>query len=157
MTGHGPDVAPRVALLRAHTGNACFACGLENPIGLHIDGFAVEDREITATFDARADLAGVIGLLHGGIAATALDEGLVWAGILLEDVLSVTGTLDLRFRRPLPVEGRLRVRARVDDRTGRRLRLSGEIEAEGRAAVSASGVYLVSATIPELLANHESH
>ena len=152
-----PDqIAARVNLLRTHTGNACFACGLENPIGLHLDGFRIDGHEVTASFDARTELAGVVGMLHGGIAATALDEVLVWAGILLEDVLSVTGTLDLRYRRTLPVSGALSLRARVDDRSGTRLRLSGEIEHGDQRCVTASGVYIVSATISDLVARHDT-
>ena len=109
------DLAGRVAALRAHTDNGCFACGLDNPIGLHLDGFARDGSDITAAFTARPEYQGTVGSLHGGIAATALDEILVWAGILLEDVLTVTGTMELRYRRPLASAGVHRVRGRVDD------------------------------------------
>ena len=147
------DAAGLVAALRAHTDNGCFACGLDNPIGLHIDGFSVEDGEVTASFVGREDLRGTIGVLHGGVAATALDEILVWAGIFFEDVLAVTGTLDLRFRRPIRPSGPVCLRARVDDRSGQRLRLSGEVEVDGAVAVSASGIYLVSVTVDEIVAH----
>ena len=142
-----------VDALRAHTGNECFACGLANPIGLHVDGFVERGGDIMARFTARTDLQGVIGVLHGGIAATALDEILVWAGIVQEKVLTVTAKLDLRYRRPVRnLDGPIDLRARVDERRGRRLTMSGELDAgDGKVAVSASGLYLVSHTVDELM------
>ncbi len=147
------SLARIVDLLRAHTGNGCFACGLANPIGLHVDGFVEQGGDIMARFTARTDLQGVIGVLHGGIAATALDEILVWAGIIQEKVLTVTAKLDLRYRRPVRnLDGPIELRARVDERRGRRLRMSGELDAgDGRVAVSASGLYLVSHNVADLM------
>ena len=153
MAEEAISLARIVDRLREHTGNGCFACGLANPIGLHIDGFAEQGGDITARFTARPDLQGVIGLLHGGIAATALDEILVWAGIIQEKVLTVTAKLDLRYRRPVGnLDGPVELRARVDERRGRRLSMSGELDAgDGKVAVSASGLYLVSHTVAELM------
>lgn len=139
--------------LRKHTGNECFACGLANPIGLHIDGFTQQDGDVLARFTARSELQGIIGSLHGGIAATALDEILVWAGIIQEEVLTVTARLEVRYRRPVGnLDGSIGLRARVDDRRGRRLVMSGELDpGDGAAAVTASGLYLVSHTVAELM------
>ncbi len=105
-----------------------------------------------ATFTARHDLQGTIGNLHGGIAAAALDEILVWAGILQEKVLSVTGRLDLRYRRPVGVAGLIDLRARVEERRGSRLVISGSLETgDGGVRVTAKGLYLVSHTIAEIM------
>ena len=146
-------IARIVDRLRDHTGNGCFACGLANPIGLHIDGFTRDGGDIMARFPARPDFQGIIGSLHGGIAATALDEILVWAGILQEKVLTVTAKLELRYRRPVGNLGsHILLRARVDERRGRRLNISGELDAgDGAVSVSASGLYLVSHTVAELM------
>lgn len=148
------DIAALVDAIRSHYDDGCFACGRENPIGLHLDDFDLVDGHVSARFNPRADYRGAGNTLHGGIAATALDEMLVWAGILSERVLTVTGTLDLRYRRPVHVHDSIVVRARVDERNGRRLQISGELIVEGQALVEASGLYLVSAEVAELLAGH---
>lgn len=142
-----------VDALRKHTDEACFACGPANPIGLRVDEFVEVDGHVEATFLARPEYQGTTGALHGGIAATALDEILVWAGILQQGVLTVTGKMEIRYRAPVqPHGGRVRVRARVDERRGRRLTISGELlAADGSAAVTASGLYLVSHTVDELV------
>ncbi len=64
--------------------------------------------------------------------------------------MCVTGTLDLRYRRPLTVADRITARARVDERRGRRLRISGHLESGGRAAVEGSGLYLVGESVEDL-------
>ncbi len=139
--------------LREHTGNECFACGLANPIGLHIDDFMERDGDVLARFTARPELQGTINHLHGGIAATALDEILVWAGIIQEKVLTVTARLQLRYGRPVKnLQDPIRLRARVEERRGRRLTISGELDAgDGTTSVTASGLYLVSHSVAELM------
>lgn len=144
-------VAELVDSVRRHYDDGCFACGRDNPIGLHLDDFRLEDGQVSARFSPRDDYRGAGTTLHGGIAATALDEILVWAGILLERVLTVTGTMELRYRRPIDVGDAIVVSARVVERSGRRLRASGELEVDGQVRVEASGLYLVSVTLEELL------
>ena len=92
--------------------------------------------------------------MHGGVAATALDEILVWSGILIEKVLSVTGTIELRYRRPVQVDEPIVVSARVDRRSGRRLEISGDLKVGGESRVQASGLYLATVSVEEMLAEH---
>lgn len=137
--------------IRAAFDDLCFACGKENHLGLGIDGFSVDGDQVVATFAPQPLHRGLQSRLHGGLSATALDEILVWAAILLEGVLCVTGTLDLRFRRPVPVDGPLALTARVDERRGTRLRLSGELSDEAGPCVTASGLYLMTDAIDDLV------
>lgn len=121
----------------------CFACGTDNPVGLHLDPSEMDGGDAVARYRPVRHHGGAGTALHGGLAATALDEIMVWAGILTHRVLTVTGTMDLRFRRPVSVEDDIEVRGRVEERSGRRLRCSGDLLVDGRAAVSARGLYLV--------------
>lgn len=145
------DIAVLVDRIRRHYDDGCFACGRENPIGLHLDDFGLVDGVVSARFDPRLNYRGAGTMLHGGIAATALDEILVWAGILIERVMSVTGTFDLRFRKEVHVTESVEVRARVDERRGRRLLLSGDLAVDDQVRVQASGIYLVTADVAALL------
>lgn len=138
----GPDIATLVADIRSQYPD-CFACGPENPVGLHLDPGEMDEGEAVATFSPGEHHAGAGDTLHGGLAATVLDEIMVWAGILAERVLSVTGKMDLRFLRPVSVADEIVLRGRVNERSGRRLRCSGELTVNGQKAVTASGLYLV--------------
>jgi acyl-coenzyme A thioesterase PaaI-like protein len=146
------DLSHLVDSIRRHYDDGCFACGRDNPIGLHLDDFRLDDGTVSARFSPRAQYRGAGTTLHGGVAATALDEILVWAGLLVESVLSVTGTMELRYRKPVHVDETIVVSSRVDERRGRRLRLSGELSVDEELRVAASGLYLVTASLDELRA-----
>jgi len=148
------DIARLVDAVRRHYDDGCFACGRDNPIGLHLDEFALDGCEVSAQFAPRREYRGAGTTLHGGVAATALDEMLVWAGILVEEVLSVTGNLGLRYRRAVDVDDSIVVSARVDERNGRRLRVSGELMVGEEVMVEASGLYLVTIPVAEMLTGH---
>ena len=144
------DIADFVDRIRRHYDDGCFACGRDNPIGLHLDDFDLVDREVSARFTPRGDYRGAGEVLHGGVAATALDEMLVWAGILTEKVMTVTGKLELRYRKPLQVTDQLTVRARVDELRGKRMTASGELVVDDEVKTQASGLFLVSADLAEM-------
>lgn len=149
------DISRLVDAVRRHYDDGCFACGRENTIGLHLDEFSLDDGRVSARFTPRPDYRGAGKTLHGGIAATALDEILVWAGILTEGVLTVTANLEIRFRRPVRVDERITVSAGVESRSGRRLKISGRLEADDETRVEAAGLYLVSASIQDMITGHE--
>ena len=144
------DLTAFIDRVRAHYDEGCFACGRENPIGLQMDNFGLADGEVTATFNPREHYRGAGTTLHGGVAATALDEILVWAGILEHRVMSVTGKLEIRYRREATVADTILLRSRVDERRGRRLLASGELLVEDRVRVEASGLFLVTADLEEV-------
>jgi acyl-coenzyme A thioesterase PaaI-like protein len=144
------DLSQVIRRVQAAYGDACFACGTGNEIGLQLDFVGYDDGWVTATFSPRTGYRGAPGSLHGGIAATAMDEILVWAGIASESVVTVTGTLDLRYRRPLVTDRPITARGRVEDRSGRRLSLRGELIDEGRVAVEGRGLYIVSTEVADL-------
>jgi acyl-coenzyme A thioesterase PaaI-like protein len=140
-------LATLVERVRLHYDDGCFACGRNNPLGLHLDGFAEHDGLVSASFRPRPDYRGAGTVLHGGVAATALDEIMVWAGIVSLRLLTVTVTMELRYRRPIDVSEELVAAARVIDRSGRRLRVTGSITVGAEVRVEGSGLYLVSADL----------
>jgi acyl-coenzyme A thioesterase PaaI-like protein len=149
------DISGLVDAVRRHYDDGCFACGRDNPIGLHLDDFTLDNGRVVARFTPRPDYRGAGTTLHGGVAATALDEILVWAGIITEDVLTVTGNIALRYRRPVHVDESITVSAWVDERNGRRLRISGELTVDDQVRVEGSGLYLVVSSVEEMLAGHD--
>jgi acyl-coenzyme A thioesterase PaaI-like protein len=137
--------------VRRHYDDGCFACGRANPSGLRIDDFHEIPRGVAAGFIPGPFHRGTFGVLHGGLAATALDEIMAWAGIILAGVLCVTANLELRFRQPVPVEKPLGLSAWLGERSGRRLRITGELATEAGPAVEATGLYVVAHQVSDLL------
>jgi acyl-coenzyme A thioesterase PaaI-like protein len=141
MTG-SPDPRPltRDDVLPAGP-RQCFACGDDNPIGLHLDDIRREGDEVRATLKPRPELQSYPGTLHGGISATALDEVMGWAAILLAGVWAATATMELRYKATVPLEGPLDLVAGITTARGTRLRAWARLEKPGGAvAVEATGL-----------------
>jgi acyl-coenzyme A thioesterase PaaI-like protein len=123
-----------------HHDRACWGCG-ENALGLRLPQPAAEglsEYEAFFTFDERHQ--GGPGIVHGGLAAAALDEAV---GLLATWYAfpAVTARIFVRYRRPVPINTELQIRARLDEARGRRLHVGASITdgsetlAECRAAL----------------------
>jgi acyl-coenzyme A thioesterase PaaI-like protein len=122
----------------------CYGCGDQNPIGLGLQ-FAREGDRCVARFVPRPEHRGVPGFLHGGVSATVLDETMASVGYMLDGVHCVTATLDLKYRRPVPLNGdELRIEAwRDDPRPRRRHKVSGRLLlSTGEIAAEAVGIFI---------------
>ena len=118
----------------------------EKPLGLGLR-FTKEDPGLDARFDPKPGHRGPPGFLHGGIAATVLDETMASLGWALDDVPCVTATLEIRYRKPVPLDGRpIRIEAWRDRPEPRRTqRVKGRLLlADGTVAVEASGIFVQS-------------
>lgn len=96
----------------------CFACGEENPIGLHLH-FTYGEGCAGTTFVAERAYQGYPGRLHGGLVATLLDEAMAHA-VIASYGPAVTGELRVRLRGGgVPLGRTLRLRGWVNARRGR--------------------------------------
>ncbi|MDI3298207.1 MAG: PaaI family thioesterase [Bacillota bacterium] len=117
--------------------NGCFACGTENPHGLHLRVQRSADGWEEARFTPEPWHAGWPGIVHGGLVCTLMDE--VMAYVAYHDgEPAVTARMSIEYRHPVRVGEPVTVRAR---RVGGRRQLI-ETEAEIR---DASGTLLASA------------
>jgi len=144
----------------AGTRHYCFGCGTRNPHGLKLD-FRIEDKRAVAEFQPRAEHQGYPGLVHGGLIATALDEAMGWAMYTL-GVWAVTGKMEVKYRRPLPLDGRATVSGEVVRNRGRWLEVRGEVRSAGGKLVAESHALFMRlpqekvAEMERLLFNEES-
>jgi uncharacterized protein (TIGR00369 family) len=120
----------------------CFVCGLGNPIGLQAAFYEDDAGRVTAKFTPRPEHQGFPGIMHGGIITALLDETLSRVAIAAGRWV-VTGRLNVRFRRPIPVEEPLTVIGEAVKWNGRMLEARGEIRlADGRVGAEATGTFL---------------
>jgi acyl-coenzyme A thioesterase PaaI-like protein len=127
--------------VRAEYGH-CFGCGLDNPIGLHVDHFTRDGNTVEATFSPRDSYRGFHDILHGGIISTALDEILAWTAILVAGTMAVTATMDLKFRNPASVDDEFRLTGHLIEQRGRRLRLEGSCAVGNTVIADARALFL---------------
>lgn len=109
------DVLPEAA-------RACFACGDDNPIGLHLDDIRRDGEQVHATLHPRSEYQGYPGVLHGGLSATALDEMMGYAAILVAGIWAATATMDLRYRAQVPLDVPLPLTGGITEARGRRVK-----------------------------------
>jgi acyl-coenzyme A thioesterase PaaI-like protein len=123
----------------------CFVCGQRNPYGLHLV-FRREDQSIVTEFQPREEHQGFPGVIHGGIVASVLDETLGRASLLAEKPLwTMTGRLEVRYRRYVPYGPLLRVRASLLKERRNMLQARGVLslaEDESTPLAEAEGIFL---------------
>ena len=101
----------------------CFACGPENPNGLHMQ-FEYSEGVASCTVVPGHAFAGWSNIMHGGVVATLLDEAMAHATLTTGE-RAVTARLEVRFRKAVPTGVPLVVEGRVTGRRGRVLEVSG--------------------------------
>lgn len=82
----------------------CVICGMDNPIGLHAQFYNMEDGSVMTLFRYNENHQSFPQRVHGGMAATMLDElGLraLWTRGD-ESTFGVTMSLEVKYRKPVP-------------------------------------------------------
>ena len=123
----------------------CLVCGLKNSFGLHTAFYELDNKEILAVFRPREEHQSYPGRLHGGIISTILDEAIGRAIMMHADneVWGVTVDLQVRFRKPVPLDQELRVIGRITKDGSRFFEGTGELLLEdGTVAAEGHGKYL---------------
>ena len=123
----------------------CLVCGLKNPFGLHTSFYELDNKELLAIFKPREEHQSYPGRLHGGIISTILDET-IGRAIMIQsdgDIWGVTVELQVRFKKPVPLDEELRVIGRITKDSSRFFEGSGELLLEdGTVAAEGHGKYL---------------
>lgn len=122
----------------------CMVCGMQNDSGLKARFLELDSGELAGVFTPAENHQGYPGRLHGGIATTLLDETIGRAiSITDADVWGVTIELNVKFRKPVPLDEPVRAIGRITKDGSRTFDGTGEIVlADGTVAVEASGRYI---------------
>ena len=119
----------------------CFACGPENPIGLHLE-FTPDGEGVRAAVVLRDEFQGWKNIAHGGIAIALLDEAMAHAAGYA-GYRGVTGSMNVRFRKPVPLREPLEIRGRVAWKRRNVLGLEATVStASGTTLVRAEGNFV---------------
>jgi uncharacterized protein (TIGR00369 family) len=123
--------------------NLCFACGPDNPDGMHLK-FIIDEtrRRASCNFRLGKRYTGPPGHCHGGVIATILDDAM---GKLnkVYGVLAVTSKMTVEYLRPVPLQKQLHVESHHVSRRGRRLTHAAEIrDQKGTVLARSQGVFI---------------
>src|SRR5215212_9073724 len=128
----------------------CFGCGPKNPDGLRIRSFEAGDGTVVAEWQPRREHEAFEGYVNGGILGTLIDchsnwtaiAALMAAGWAAEAPSTVTAELSIRFRRPTPSEGSLRLVGRPVEVAPDRVAVETEVEADGVVTARGRAVFV---------------
>jgi acyl-coenzyme A thioesterase PaaI-like protein len=132
-------------LKKQHISKMCFVCGLKNDFGLHANFYETDANELVALIKPSDQHQGYPGRLHGGIAATILDETIARSICIgrNEQIWGITLELKSKFRKPIPLGQELKIVGRIISEGNRSFEGTGEIVLpNGEIAVSAEGKYM---------------
>jgi acyl-coenzyme A thioesterase PaaI-like protein len=107
-------------MVKQASSRLCFVCGVENPVGLHLNFYETGPGEVTVYFTPPEQYQGYPGVLHGGIAASILDEaaGRTLMGAFPPRFL-FTAKLEVKYRQNIPVGKPLKIIGRAGRDRGR--------------------------------------
>ena len=123
--------------------NVCFACGPDNPDGLHLE-FDYNPAKLSS--ECRLIISpkyqGATGFAHGGMIATLLDEAMAKVNGK-GGIKAVTLRLTVSYRKMAPVNQELRLTGRRIRRRGRKLYLLSQLhDGSGQLLAEARGLFL---------------
>jgi len=125
---------------RFNDNRQCFVCGQENPDGLRLVIRMDKGRGRAAAevvFPER--FQGWEGIVHGGLLATVLDEGMIYAAGS-NSLRCVTGEITIRYMKPARTGKAYRLEGRVTGAKGKITLAESELlSAEGEAVARAAG------------------
>jgi len=101
----------------------CFVCGVENPVGLHLNFYNTAPGEVTADLLIPEHYQGYPGITHGGIIASMLDEAAGRAhmhGDPNDPRFMFTARLNIQYRKNVPTEKPLKLVGRAGTIKGRK-------------------------------------
>lgn len=122
---------------------SCLVCGMKNELGLKAAFYEMENGELVAIFKPLDEHQSYPGRLHGGISGAILDET-IGRLIMAADpnLFGVTVELNLKYKKPVPLDEELKVIARMTRDTRKLFEGTGEILLKnGEVAVIGHGKY----------------
>lgn len=103
-----------------------------------------EDGEaVWSNWTPKPEHQGYEGIVHGGLITTVLDEVMGWA-IYVRRLWAVTGTINVRFRKPVRIGEDLVARAWVDSVSGRKVDVRATLSrvSDSEVLAEASAIFI---------------
>jgi acyl-coenzyme A thioesterase PaaI-like protein len=137
------ETPPGQALQDVWPQATCYGCGPANPAGLHIKSYWDADGEtVVCRFQGQPQHnAGFPNVMYGGLVASLIDCHSVWTAMAgmykaagremgsQPTISCVTGSLNVRFLAPTPLDQPIELRARVTEMHRRKAHITCTVHA----------------------------
>ncbi len=121
----------------------CFICGDKNERGISLQFYYDDEKgEIISEFSPEEWWCGYKGIVHGGIQAAIIDEGMGWTIFPKTGNFYITMEINIRFRKPLIFGSTYIFKGRLVKEKGEIFFAEGEIvDRKGNIYAQGSGIY----------------
>ena len=122
----------------------CLICGIENEAGLKASFYEMEDKTVVTIFDYKEYHQSYPGRAHGGMITCMLDE-LIGRAIWIDEpqTWGVTISLQIKFRKPTPLNQKLKAVGRIIKNNSRIFVGTGELyDMDGNLLAEAEATYM---------------
>jgi len=85
---------------------------VDNPRGFHLRSH-LREGAVELEYTTRPTDTGYVGITHGGVLATLVDEVMTWAAIVASGKPCVATTVCIHFHKPVPPGVRITIRAHL--------------------------------------------
>ena len=127
----------------------CFGCSPYNENGLRLE-FYMEGDTICTDWMPSKDFAGYVGMLHGGIQATLMDEIASWYVYAQLGTSGVTKSMQIEYLNPTRINGTsVHLRASMIEQNGNEAVLHTELHHNNKLCATGRIIYFV---FPESIA-----
>lgn len=133
----------------------CFGCSPFNETGLKLQFWEDED-EIIAKWKPTKSMEGWLGVLHGGIQATLIDELASWTIFLKLKTCGVTSSMNINYLKPVYIsKGEITVKGKLISTDGRIAKIECSLfDSENNECLNAEVNYFF---FPEKIAKIKYH
>lgn len=121
----------------------CLMCGSRNPNSLGLSFRLEDDGSVSASFQAHDGLQGYDGIMHGGFIAALLDSAMTNC-LFLNGVRALTGELKVRYRKPVPSDALVDLRAWSVSSGSRLFVLEAELSCSSEVMATARAKFMLS-------------
>ena len=120
--------------------DSCILCGKNNQHGLKLEFTLDYENNKAYTFvNVGKIFNGFTGIVHGGIICALLDEAGFYACRTL-DIITVTMSLNTKFKKPVPINTKLYLEGEVVQRRSRSVITNSKLMLASVGGVSVNGV-----------------
>lgn len=128
----------------------CFVCGVHNEHGLHIRFYNTNPGEVSAEVNIPGAYQSYPGVIHGGIIASMLDE-VATRVFFSESRMVVTAKMEIRYRKPAPLNTPLKLVGRALQDKGRVCKALGQLLTIDNLLLAEAEIMMIEVS-PEYLA-----
>lgn len=120
-----------------------YVCGKDNPIGLKVNFFKDKDK-IKADFTPESKHEGYVGIVHGGILFSIMDEIMSKAAMVIKGVMTLTVEINVKYRKKAKIGEKIIFNAEMTKDLGRMIVAEAQAYSENGTLLSeAKGRFIV--------------